>query len=171
MVSPRFCWMKWSGRWFTPRSHPGGVKYTEEGAMPPLPGGSRPGRSCVCVAWKHGSAVRQRPRCVLSHAREPCIRPLFLSLLVSLRCRVAHIHEQLAGQTGAMRVSSEFLLFYRDEAEQVSLSSNSAPLGSLSPKAAVVTEAGPKERRAPEPGARAKCIESWHSPGNETFFS
>ena len=24
-------------------------KYTEEGTMAPLPGGSRPGRSCVCV--------------------------------------------------------------------------------------------------------------------------
>ena len=65
--------------------------------MPPLPGGSRPGRSSDCVVWKQRSSVRQRPRCVLSHARDPRSQPgsLFLPLLASLRCRVAHMCDSL----------------------------------------------------------------------------
>ena len=74
--------------------------------MPPLPGGSHPGRTCVCVVWKQDSAARQCPRYVmLSHVRVPWIQPGILPLLPSCS------HKQLAGQTGGMWVSPEFLLF------------------------------------------------------------
>ena len=56
---------------FSHHSSPPMWKYTEEGAMPPLPGGSRPGLTCVCVVWKQGSAAGPYPRYVFLHVRVP----------------------------------------------------------------------------------------------------
>ena len=82
-------------------------KYTEEGTMPPLPGGSRPGRSCVCVFLETRECSETTPAvCVVTCARtmHSAVVPSFARFVALPSCS----HEQLAGQMGIMRVSSDF---------------------------------------------------------------